>query len=194
MEEIINLTKHGILRYLQRVKGVLVTDANYDQWKQSNQEFLEAVKKEIQSVFENSLYLTTGTYGNHKKAIYYVNKELMIIFILDGKNMVTIYKIDFNLDEVGNKEMLDVLYSNYLRLLDEEEKVQAETEDYIKKLNQEIQLKGSEIQSLESELHKIRTDKKELEARKENLKAITSNISQKIEGVKQKIILSKKVF
>lgn len=194
MEENINLTKHGILRYLQRVKGVLVTDANYDQWKQSNQEFLEKVKKEIHLTFENSLYLTTGTYGIHKKAIYYINKELMIIFILDGKNMVTIYKIDFNLDEVGNKEMLDVLYSNYLRLLDEEEKVQAETEDYIKKLNQEIQLKGSEIQSLEAELHKIRTDKKELEARRENLKAITSNISQKIEGVKQKIILSKKVF
>ena len=35
MEEFknINITKHAIVRYFNRVRGVMVTDINYDGWK-----------------------------------------------------------------------------------------------------------------------------------------------------------------
>ncbi|WP_427043191.1 hypothetical protein HUW86_09720 [Fusobacterium sp. SB021] len=86
----INITKHAIVRYFGRVRGVMVTDLNYDGWKNSHHNEVEEAKIELQGLLMTSEYITTGTYGIHKKASYYIHKETLLTFVISENNLVTL--------------------------------------------------------------------------------------------------------
>lgn len=196
MEDIksINITKHAITRYFSRIKGIIVTDSNYDTWKVSHMEEIEEAKKELQDLFNQSEYITTGIYGIHKKASFYILKEKMLTLIVNESNLVTLYKIDYGLDFIGNKEMIEVLYRNYKRLLLEEEAIQNSNKETAQKLEYEEKRLGLIIQEVEAELQRLRTNKKEIESKRGSLKALEQSIATKINTTREKIILSEKAL
>lgn len=196
MEEFknINITKHAIVRYFNRVRNIMVTDLNYDGWKNSHHNEVEEVKTELQGLLMTAEFITSGTYGIHRKASYYIHKETMLTFVISENNLVTLYKIDYGLDLIGNKEMLEVLNNNYKRLLDEEEELQKKNKKELQSLECQEKMLGYAIQETEAELQSLRAKKKEMESKKAKLRAAEQSISVKINTAREKIILSKKAL
>lgn len=196
MEEFknINITKHAIVRYFNRVRNIMVTDINYDGWKNSHHNEVEEVKTELQGLLMTAEFITSGTYGIHRKASYYIHKETMLTFVIAENNLVTLYKIDYGLDLIGNKEMLEVLNNNYKRLLDEEEELQKKNKKELQSLECQEKMLGYAIQETEAELQSLRAKKKEMESKKAKLRAAEQSISAKINTAREKIILSKKAL
>ncbi len=190
----INITKHAIARYFGRVRGVMVTDLNYDGWKNSHHNEVEEAKMELQGLLMTSDYITTGTYGIHKKASYYIHKETLLTFVISENNLVTLYKVDYGLDLIGNKEMLEVLTNNYKRLLEEEENLQEKNQKEKQSLEYQEKILGLAIQEAEAEVQRLRAKKKELESKRATLRTSEQSIASKINTAREKIILSKKVL
>lgn len=118
----------------------------------------------------------------------------MLTFIVNESNLVTLYKIDYGLDFIGNKEMIEVLYRNYKRLLLEEEAIQNSNKETVQKLEYEEKRLGLIIQEVEAELQRLRSNKKEIESKRGSLKALEQSIATKINTTREKIILSKKAL
>lgn len=196
MEEFknINITKHAIVRYFNRVRNIMVTDLNYDGWKNSHHNEVEEVKTELQGLLMTAEFITSGTYGIHRKASYYIHKETMLTFVISENNLVTLYKIDYGLDLIGNKEMLEVLNNNYKRLLDEEEELQKKNKKELQSLEYQEKILGFAIQEAETEVQKLRARKKELESKRAILRTSEQSIASKINITREKIILSKKAL
>ncbi len=196
MEEFknVNITKHAIVRYFNRVRGVMVTDINYDGWKNTHQDDIEEVKRELQGLLLTAEYITTGTYGIHKKASYYIQKETMLTFVISENNLVTLYKVDYGLDLIGNKEMLEVLINNYKRLLEEEENLQKKNQKEKQSLEYQEKMLGFAIQEAEAEVQKLRAKKKEIESKRATLRTSEQSIASKINTAREKIVLSKKAL
>lgn len=196
MEEFknINITKHAIVRYFNRIQGIMVTDINYDGWKNTHQNDIEEVKRELERLLLTAEYITTGTYGIHKKASYYIQKETMIAFVISENNLVTLYKVDYGLDLIGNKEMLEVLTNNYKRLLEEEENLQEKNQKEKQSLEYQEKILGLAIQEAEAEVQKLRAKKKELESKRATLRTSEQSIASKINTAREKIVLSKKAL
>lgn len=196
MEEFknINITKHAIVRYFNRVRGVMVTDINYDGWKNTHQDDIEEVNRELQGLLLTAEFITTGTYGIHKKASYYIQKETMLTFVISENNLVTLYKVDYGLDLIGNKEMLEVLINNYKRLLEEEENLQKKNQKEKQSLEYQEKMLGFAIQEAEAEVQKLRAKKKEIESKRATLRTSEQSIASKINTAREKIVLSKKAL
>ena len=102
----VNVTRHAIMRYAARVySGQIITERTFDIWRNNNEEKVIEIEKLIKEEFARSEYITTASYDKHRKAEFYVNEEKMMTYIVADNNIVTCYKIDFELDEKGNKEI-----------------------------------------------------------------------------------------
>lgn len=188
----VNVTRHAIMRYAARVySGQIITERTFDIWRSNNEEKVIEIEKLIKEEYADSEYITTASYDKHRKAEFYVNEEKMMTYIVADNNIVTCYKIDFELDEKGNKEIYMGFKNALKRALEEEENWELTSGAKIALSKNEIKLKNSEIEELESKLNRLRVEKKMLEAEQEHLLATSRELKAKIYSIREKLVRSK---
>ena len=188
----VNVTRHAIMRYAARVYSrQIITERTFDIWKSNNEDKVEEIEKLIKEEFLNSDYITTASYDKHRKAEFYVNEEKMMTYIVADNNVVTCYKIDFELDERGNKEIYMGFKNALKRALEEEETWELTCGAKIALSKNEIKIKNSEIEELEAKLNRLRAEKKLLEAEQEKVIATSREIKTKIYSIREKLVRSK---
>ena len=133
----------------------------------------------------------TASYDKHRKAEFYVNEDKMMTYIVADNNIVTCYKIDFELDEKGNKEIYMGFKNALKRALEEEENWELTSGAKIALSKNGIKLKNSEIEELETKLNRLRAEKKMLEAEQEHLLATSRELKAKIYSIREKLVRSK---
>ena len=188
----VNVTRHAIMRYAARVySGQIITERTFDIWRNNNEDKVIEIEKLIKEEFAKSEYITAASYDKHRKAEFYVNEEKMMTYIVADNNIVTCYKIDFELDEKGNKEIYMGFKNALKRALEEEENWELTSGAKIALSKNEIKLKNSEIEELESKLNRLRAEKKMLEAEQEHLLATSRELKAKIYSIREKLVRSK---
>ncbi|MHD0318602.1 hypothetical protein [Fusobacterium sp. THCT1E2] len=188
----INVTRHAIMRYAARVySGQIITERTFDIWRNNNEEKVIEIEKLIKEEYGVSDYITTASYDKHRKAEFYVNEEKMMTYIVADNNIVTCYKIDFELDERGNLEIYLGFKNALKRALEEEENWEVTSGAKIALSKNEIKLKNSEIEELETKLNRLRAEKKMLEAEQEHLLATSRELKAKIYSIREKLVRSK---
>lgn len=188
----VNVTRHAIMRYAARVySGQIITERTFDIWRNNNEDKVIEIEKLIKEEFARSEYITAASYDKHRKAEFYVNEEKMMTYIVADNNIVTCYKIDFELDEKGNKEIYMGFKNALKRALEEEENWELTSGAKIALSKNEIKLKNSEIEELESKLNRLRAEKKMLEAEQEHLLATSRELKAKIYSIREKLVRSK---
>ena len=75
----INITKHAIVRYFGRVRGVMVTDLNYDGWKNSHHNEVEEAKMELQGLLMTSDYITKLMEYIKKHHTIFIKKHYLLL-------------------------------------------------------------------------------------------------------------------
>ena len=188
----VNVTRHAIMRYAARVyNGQIITERTFDIWKNNNEDKVIEIEKLIKEEYGESEYITTASYDRHKKAEFYLNEEKMMTYVVADGNIVTCYKIDFELDERGNKEIY-MGFKNALRgALEEEECWELTSGAKIALSTNKIKLKNAEIEETESKLNRLRAEKKMMEAEQERLMATAKEIKAKIYNIREKLVRSK---
>src|SRR3712207_1381300 len=112
----INVTRHALMRYAARVyKAAGITDRTFDSWRKRHEQEAQELEKCLKLEFKQAEYVTTAQFEGHKKAEFYIRKDIMMTYVASGENLVTCYYIDFGLDDTGNREMLEVLFKNLRR-------------------------------------------------------------------------------
>lgn len=188
----VNVTRHAIMRYAARVySGQIITERTFDIWRNNNEDKVIEIEKLIKEEFARSEYITTASYDKHRKAEFYVNEEKMMTYIVADNNIVTCYKIDFELDEKGNKEIYMGFKNALKRALEEEENWELTSGAKIALSKNGIKLKNSEIEELETKLNRLRAEKKMLEAEQEHLLATSRELKAKIYSIREKLVRSK---
>lgn len=191
----INVTRHALMRYAARVyKAAGITDRTFDSWRKRHEEEAQELEKCLKLEFQQAEYVTTAQFESHKKTEFYIRKDVMMTYVVSGENLVTCYYIDFGLDDVGNREMLEVLFKNLRRAIEEEENFErkneervAETKNSLSKVKADLAEYGAIINKLiekqnifENQLKLIELEKKEL--------------SETINNAREKIVRSKKAM
>lgn len=106
----INITKHALMRYASRVyKYQIINDRTFDIWKKANEDKIESLETDLKAEFQEAQYICTAAYDTHKKAEFYINKDKMMTYVVVGDNMVTCYPINYDLNDEGNRAILEVL-------------------------------------------------------------------------------------
>lgn len=188
----VNVTRHAIMRYAARVySGQIITERTFDIWRNNNEDKVVEIEKLIKEEYADSEYITTASYDKHRKAEFYVNEEKMMTYIVADNNIVTCYKIDFELDERGNKEIYMGFKNALKRALEEEENWDVTSGAKIALSKNEIKLKNSEIEELEIRLNRLRAEKKMLEAEQEHMLATSRELKAKIYSIREKLVRSK---
>mgnify|MGYP003221081773 CR=1 FL=1 len=191
----INVTRHALMRYAARVyKAAGITDRTFDSWRKRHEQEAQELEKCLKLEFKQAEYVTTAQFEGHKKAEFYIRKDIMMTYVASGENLVTCYYIDFGLDDTGNREMLEVLFKNLRRAIEEEENFErkneervAETKNSLSKVKADLAEYGAIINKLiekqnifENQLKLIELEKKEL--------------SETINNAREKIVRSKKAM
>ncbi|AYV94666.1 hypothetical protein [Fusobacterium necrophorum] len=191
----INVTRHALMRYAARVyKAAGITDRTFDSWRKRHEQEAQELEKCLKLEFKQAEYVTTAQFEGHKKAEFYIRKDIMMTYVASGENLVTCYYIDFGLDDTGNREMLEVLFKNLRRAIEEEENFErkneervVETKNSLSKVKADLAEYGAIINKLiekqnifENQLKLIELEKKEL--------------SETINNAREKIVRSKKAM
>ena len=173
----INVTRHALMRYAARVyKAAGITDRTFDSWRKRHEQEAQELEKCLKLEFKQAEYVTTAQFEGHKKAEFYIRKDIMMTYVASGENLVTCYYIDFGLDDTGNREMLEVLFKNLRRAIEEEENFErkneervVETKNSLSKVKADLAEYGAIINKLiekqnifENQLKLIELEKKEL--------------------------------
>ncbi|MDK4498561.1 hypothetical protein MVQ25_11275 [Fusobacterium necrophorum] len=191
----INVTRHALMRYAARVyKAAGITDRTFDSWRKRHEQEAQELEKCLKLEFKQAEYVTTAQFEGHKKAEFYIRKDIMMTYVASGENLVTCYYIDFGLDDTGNREILEVLFKNLRRAIEEEENFErkneervVETKNSLSKVKADLAEYGAIINKLiekqnifENQLKLIELEKKEL--------------SETINNAREKIVRSKKAM
>lgn len=156
-----------------------------EQWKKNHQEELPILESNLKGGFEaNAVFITNGKFGDNPKPMdFYINEVEMLTYVVNGDNIVTCYPIDFGLDDIGNKEMLNVLLKNAERNKEMLNKYYEEDLEDRRKHYSEIEELNLEIEVLQSQI-------KTKNAEKDRLKALVDTIDRKMEECKTTIDLT----
>ena len=180
----INITRHALMRYASRVcKYQIINDRTFDIWKKQNEDKIEE--------FQGSEYICTAAYDTHKKAEFFINKNKMMTYVVVGDNMVTCYPINYDLNDEGNRAILEVLLNNLKRArIDEdnfEDKYFKERDD----LNRELGLLKAESELLNSKLKILKEKQVRIEARQNEIAGEQVELRNIIKVAEEKIVRSK---
>lgn len=149
----INISKHALMRYASRVHNFqIVSDRSFEIWKNLNENKIPDLEISLKEEFLNADYITTAAYEKHKNTEFYINKDLMMTYLVNENNMITCYQIDFGLDDTGNRQLLNVLLDNLQRAtvgLDNFEEKHFEKRE---KINQELAVVKAEMELLNAKL------------------------------------------
>ena len=188
----INITRHALMRYASRVcKYQIINDRTFDIWKKQNEDKIEGLETDLKTEFQGSEYICTAAYDTHKKAEFFINKNKMMTYVVVGDNMVTCYPINYDLNDEGNRAILEVLLNNLKRArIDEdnfEDKYFKERDD----LNRELGLLKAESELLNSKLKILKEKQVRIEARQNEIAGEQVELRNIIKVAKEKIVRSK---
>lgn len=187
-----NITKHALMRYASRVcKGHIINDRTWEQWKDIHRDEIPEIESKLKEELKSLEYITTAAYEHNKKAEFYINKNKMMTYVVSENNLITCYQIDYGLDEVGNKEILEVLLNNLSRALFIEENFEDMNRSRKTEINNNLILVNAEIGELNKRLEKLKGNKTELEQSLKNINLEKEEIKQNIEVAREKIVRSK---
>lgn len=191
----INVTRHALMRYAARVyKAAGITDRTFDSWRKRHEEEAEELEKCLKLEFQQAEYVTTAQFEGHKKAEFYIRKDLMMTYVASGENLVTCYYIDFGLDDTGNREMLEVLFKNLRRAIEEEENFENKNETRVSFLKASLEKVKSDIAEYEAILAKIKEKKEIFEKELKLVELEKIELSETINNAREKIVRSKKAM
>lgn len=188
----INITKHALMRYASRVhKANIISDRTWDIWKKANEDKIERLETDLKAEFQETEYICTAAYDAHKKAEFFINKDKMMTYVVVGDNMVTCYPINYDLNDKGNRAILEVLLNNLKRArIDEdnfEDKYFKERDD----LNRELGLLKAESELLNSKLKTLKEKQARIEARQNEIAGEQVELRKIIKIAEEKIVRSK---
>lgn len=187
-----NITKHALMRYASRVmKGHIINERTWDQWKERHKDELPEIEVKLKEELKNIEYITTAAYENNKKADFYINKDKMMTYVVFENNLITCYYIEYGLDEIGNKEILNALLNNLKRSLLAKESFEDNNREKRAELNNNLILINSEIYEINKRLERLKGNKLEIEQGLKNINLEFEEIKQNIEVASEKIVRSK---
>ena len=188
----INITRHALMRYASRVyKYQIINDQTFDIWKKTNEDKIERLETDLKDEFQGTEYICTAAYYAHKKAEFYINKDKMMTYVVVGDNMVTCYQINYDLNDEGNKAILNVLLDNLKKARIDEDNFQ---DNYFKERNnlkQEKELIQAEIELLNSKLKKLQEKRAGIESRQLEIIGEQQELRNVIKVAEEKIVRSK---
>ncbi|KYM51393.1 hypothetical protein MVQ18_10125 [Fusobacterium necrophorum] len=191
----INVTRHALMRYAARVyKAAGITDRTFDSWRKRHEEEAQELEKCLKLEFKQAEYVTTAQFEGHKKAEFYIRKDIMMTYVASGENLVTCYYIDFGLDDTGNREMLEVLFKNLRRAIEEEENFEKENEEKIALLENSLAKVKADIAEYEAILAKLKEKKEIFEKERKLVDLERIELSETINNTREKIVRSKKAM
>ena len=157
----LNITEHALMRYAQRFEDEHISnDSIFREWKKRNIDKAEKYEKSLRILFQVSEFLTEGIYDkNRKLASFYISEDDQVCFVCDKKqqNIITVYFIDFGIDEAGNKKILSLI-------LDHIENTKVEKEEFEKIRSEELTELQRRKKTLEQEKEEYREKIKEIES------------------------------
>ncbi len=115
-------------------------------------------------------------------------------YVASGENLVTCYYIDFGLDATGNREMLEVLFKNLHRAIEEEENFEKENEEKIALLENSLAKVKADIAEYEAILAKLKEKKEIFEKERKLVDLERIELSETINNTREKIVRSKKAM
>ncbi len=187
-----NITNHALMRYASRVfRGHIINERTWEQWKKNHRDELPEVERKLKEDMQKAEYIATGAYEGNRKADFYINEEAMMTFIVNEDNLVTCYHIDFGLDEVGNKEMLQVLLDNIERSELAEANFEENTREKKEKIIVRLNIATAEIKELNAKLERAREEKNIADQELKKLDLQHKELLATIETAKEKIVRSK---
>lgn len=191
MEKKLNITKHAIVRYFNRIdRTIAVTDKAYDIWKKDHDEDIKKAEEHIKLMLEGANFITSGNYNGHRRAEYYIYKEELVIFVVAESNLVTLYKVDYGLDQKGNKEMLEVLLKNLSRSYMEEEEFNLNKQEELRKLKYDDDILNRELEQIRAAERALLSKKQEINAKKKTIENKQEELKSRIESIREKIVKS----
>lgn len=178
----VNITKHALTRYAERIKGFIPSEINRALFDNS-----EIYKIELNKMFDYSKLIYTGKFNNNETTNFRVADNIMLITDVQDSKIITLYKISFGFNRLIDKTILD----NLLNELDKAD------EEYIKAMD-ETKDKKEELEmnklSLEEEISSV---KEALKSMEENLNGLRSYINSlganEIKAKTERDIIAKKI-
>lgn len=189
----LNITRHAIVRYFNRIdKTKAVTDKSFDIWKKDHEEDIKIAEEKIQELYghESTVYITTGNYNAHRKASYYLNKEKKIIMVIAENKMITLYSVDYGLDDIGNTQILQVLLDNLSRAYSEEEQYNLEKEEELRKLRFEEDILNREIEQIRASEKMLLAQKQKIESKRKIVQNTQEELKSRIDTIRERIVKS----
>lgn len=180
-----NLTKHGIFRYLQRIKKDerFLTEEQFNSFSKKNLEEYEKLRTEAEKEIkkENLLFLGNFKIKDNKACDYFLDKEKRAIFLSESGNIITCLTLNY----VDDKESDDLIFEGYFKslnkLIEEIYKIEEEKKEEDFKLD--IQIKEIEL-----DIKKFKLLINELEEKKrkinQKLISLSENLNLKKESLK----------
>lgn len=169
----INVTKHAIERYAEKIKNIPQKELNLKINTNTN-----LYKEDLNKMFEKSKIIYSGLMtspdnNKHKEEVNYrLVDNIILITDLQDTKIITLYRVEFGFGRTNDKLLLDNLLS------------ELETEDttYLEAMEstqQEKELIENNILQLENEIQSLQESLKALQDNKEGLKDYIKSISQK---------------
>lgn len=191
----INITRHALMRYAARVyKAAGITDRTFDSWRKRHEEEANELEKCLKLEFQQADYVTTAQFEGHKKAEFYIRKDIMMTYVASAESLVTCYYIDFGLDATGNREMLEVLFKNLHRAIEEEENFERKNEERVITFENALAKVKSDISEYEAILAKLKEKKEIFEKELKLVELEKIALSETINNAREKIVRSKKAM
>ncbi|MGL5316937.1 MAG: hypothetical protein ACRC92_27005 [Peptostreptococcaceae bacterium] len=192
-----NITKHALMRYCQRkYQETIVSDRTFDMFVKDYPEKVEEARTELTKEFLEAEFMMEHKYEKQEKCRYFINAKTLSTFIVDSAkaNMVTFYKIDYGLDEEGNREIYKI-FRNSLNTTNDKLLFAKSRIDYKnEKVDDEIMSINLEIEKHESIIKGLRLSKEQLQLTKTTTNQEISTLESEYKVICDKIVRSSKAL
>lgn len=197
MDRELSISRHAIVRYFNRIdKSYAVTDNSFDLWQKAHKSEADEAEKRIRELYEDDLtiWISSGNYNNHRKADYYLNKKERIVFVVAENKLITLYVVDYGLDDLGNAQMLSVLLNNLERAYNQQDTYIEHKAPELKKIKFDDDLLNRELEEIRAKEKLILAQKEELKSKKKRIESKQAELTSRIESIREKIVKSVKAL
>lgn len=153
----INVTKHALTRYAERIKGFALSEVNGAVFDNS-----EIYKIELNKMFDFSRLVYTGKFNNNQITNFRVVDNIMLITDTQDSKIITLYKIGFGFNRAIDKTILDNLLTElditdteYIKAMDETKDRKEELEMTKFSLEEEISSIKELLKNMQDNLNGI---------------------------------------
>jgi Holliday junction resolvase RusA-like endonuclease len=172
-----DLTKHIIRRYAERIEGIK-DEAELNRYIALNSEL---IKDRISKIYEFSTWIYRGQIGTDKTtANFYVRDDIVLVGDSNETKLYTLYRIDFDFPPETNKLIVKDLMSAMKSLREDLDNVQKEVNTYVEERRFVIDDCDQQLRNLRDQMEILeqrkRTAKEEIECKQGDITMITKKI------------------